>query len=110
MSSFTRRLQRRILRSSPDYEPAPQPTIIRKDGSYKTLRPTRGWLEMSALRVLMQFKLADILTGSIATPKPAKQSKLWRKPMAVPEGTITRQQRRAKHPHADVTAAMRAAV
>jgi hypothetical protein len=50
MSSFTRTLQRRALRKSPDYTPKPQLTQIHPDGSYHVLHPTRGWRFVCAAR------------------------------------------------------------
>ncbi len=48
MTSLQRKLARaKGFRAGSDAE---QPTVIYRDGSYKTLHPTRGWQRVSALR------------------------------------------------------------
>lgn len=96
MSSFPRRLQRKAARKNPDYETPSQPTVMREDGGYKTLRPTGGWLDVSILRMVAQFKLAAILERAyVPTGRTRKPSKVWRTPAPATPSTETRQQRRA---------------
>lgn len=96
MSSFTRTIQRRNLRNKPDYESAPQPTRDKQRGEgYATLHPTKGWLEVAALRYFAQMKMAQILTSYIPrvrTERPRKNYSTF-KPVSVVE-VVTRQQRR----------------
>ncbi len=93
MSSFIRNLQRKIKRNHPDYEPAPQPTIIEGDG-YQTLRSTKGWIRISNRRLAAQFKMAHMLDHVLA-PRSKTPPREYRKPMPVPPGRETWQQRRA---------------
>jgi len=98
MSSFIRNLQRRAARKNPDYESQPQVTQVRDDGSYRTLRPTKGWLEMSAIRYLATMKLAQILEKAyVPRVSRKKPSKVWKEtqPKPMVQGRETRQQLRA---------------
>lgn len=61
MSSLLRRIQRKKLRNSPDYDPKPQPTFPTGDGGYWTLRPTKGWIKISGARLRAQRMMAQIL-------------------------------------------------
>lgn len=94
MSSFPRRLQRKIQRAHPDYEPKPQVTVVRPDG-YKTLRVTRGWIFISNRRLEAQRRMAHML-NHVIMPRRKKAPKIWRKPAPVPPSTETRQQRRRR--------------
>jgi len=62
MSSYIRNIQRKAAKQRPDYEPKPTPTIVLKHG-YKVLRPTKGWLFMSARRLEAQRKMAAMLSS-----------------------------------------------
>ncbi len=98
MSSYIRNIQRRILRANPAYEPAKQITEVREDGSYRTLRFTKGWLEVAAITVLAQMKMANILSSRyMPLVRKGKTQKPYAAtmPKPVPQGTETRQQRRA---------------
>lgn len=57
MSSALRRQQRRIARARSDYEPKTRAFRHHKDGSYDVLRPTKGWLHVSAARLRAQFRI-----------------------------------------------------
>ena len=94
MSSFVRRLQRKAARQRSDYEPAPQPTVMKEDGGYKTLRPTKGWIEFAAIRIAAQMALARILERDIPIVRNRKPRKVWRPDAPVPPSVETRQQRR----------------
>lgn len=50
MSSLPRRIQRRLQKKLGTFENKPQPTVIDPDGGYRTLRPTKGWIKVSAKR------------------------------------------------------------
>jgi hypothetical protein len=50
MSSLVRRIERNILRRQGTWEGKPQPVVNTKDGGYRTLRPTKGWLKVSGKR------------------------------------------------------------
>lgn len=93
MSSRLRTLQRRALRKRADYTPAGQPTKVFPDGGYRTLRPTKGWLVMSARRLLARLTVAAI-TNHDLPERVRKLPKVWREPAPVPPSTETRQQRR----------------
>lgn len=95
MSSLVRRIQRKVMRKRPDYEPRAQVTEVYDDGSYSVLRPTKGWAYFSARLLSAQSRMASILDHFIPerTHKPAK---LWRKPAPPAPSTETRQQRRHK--------------
>lgn len=95
MSSLVRRIQRRVLRKRSDYEPAPQAVETFKDGSYSTLRPTKGWAHFSARRLAAQRRMAQMLDHFIPE-RIRKPAKLWRKPAPPAPSTETRQQRRHK--------------
>lgn len=100
MSSFPRTLQRRKMRAHPDYEPKPQVTIVNDDGSYLTLRPTKGWMFVSARRAAADMaakhqEMAVRLNAITAAARTKKPSKVYRQQVSVPAGTETRQQRRA---------------
>ncbi|MDR7061990.1 MULTISPECIES: hypothetical protein [unclassified Sphingopyxis] len=90
MSSFTRRIQRKVIRSAPDYEPRPQPTKVFADGSYRTLG-RRGWTFISAKRLAAQRKMAAML-DHVLPVRMRKPAKLWRKPAPPAPSTVTRQQ------------------
>lgn len=94
MSSGIRNMQRKVLRASPDYEPAPQPMIELPDGGYMTLRPTKGWITISGARLWAQGVIAELRSRKLPT-RPKKAPKLYRKPAAVPPAVDTRQRRRA---------------
>lgn len=95
MSSFTRTIERGILRSNPDYESAPQQFRMKPDGGYATLRPTKGWLEVAAIRIYAQHKLAAILSRNVPIVRVKRDAKNYStfKPVTVVE-RVTRQQRR----------------
>lgn len=95
MSSFTRTIQRRIMRSNPDYESAPQPVRMNKDGGYSTLRPTKGWFDVAAVTIYAQHKLAQILSRDIPIVRVKRDRKNYStfKPVTVVD-VVTRQQRR----------------
>lgn len=57
MSSLTRRIEKRILKKQDRWKGSEQPVRHRRDGGYSTLRPTKGWLIVSAKRLAAQFKL-----------------------------------------------------
>lgn len=90
MSSMIRRLQRRIERSRPDYEPKPQHTIVYSDGSYSTNTGSK-WVFMSAARLNAQRIIASIFDRP-RLPTRKKPAKVWRKPHPAVPNTITRQQ------------------
>lgn len=90
MSSFIRRIQRKVLRSAPDYEPHPQPTQVFKDGSYRTLG-RKGWRFFSARRLAAQRKMATML-DHVPAIRMRKTPKVWRKPAPPAPSTVTRQQ------------------
>lgn len=87
-------MQRRALRQRADYEPTPQPTIVKKDG-YKTLRPTKGWVWMSNARLAAQQAMSRML-DHVLPDRRKKPPKVWRKLAPPAPATETRQQRRAK--------------
>jgi hypothetical protein len=63
MTSFCRKLKRARCRRTGEKWPArEQPTIVFQDGGYVTLRPTKGWLRMSAPRVRAQLRMASMLS------------------------------------------------
>lgn len=90
MSSFTRRIQRKVIRSAPDYQPRPQFTRVFDDGSYLTLG-RRGWSFISAKRLAAQRKMAQIL-DHVPGIRMRKKPKLWRKSAPPAPSTVTRQQ------------------
>ena len=51
MPSLTRRMQRKTARLNGNYEGTPQPVVKLRDGGYRTLHPTKGWLKVSGKRV-----------------------------------------------------------
>lgn len=61
MSSLLRRMQRKVLRSKPDYQSKPQITRV-EDDAYWTLRPTKGWVRISYRRLNAQRAMAFLLT------------------------------------------------
>lgn len=90
MSSITRRIQRKAVRSAAGYEPRPQFTRVFKDGSYLTLG-RRGWTFMSAKRLEAQRKMAAML-DHVLPVRMRKKPKVWRKPAPPAPSTVTRQQ------------------
>ena len=93
MSSLPRRMQRKFARQSPDYEPAAQPTIYRKDGGYKTLTPTKGWRVFSARRLESQIGMAKLLEHDIPQRRKKPRKEYLRPAPPAPE-TMTRQRQR----------------
>lgn len=98
MSSALRRMQRRALRKRPDYEPRPQVTQDKGEG-YRTLRPTKGWLDVSPLRLLGMKRMAELAGSAVARYRRKKAAAdLYRfQKRAAPESwpsVETRQQRR----------------
>lgn len=57
MSSFLRRLQKKILRKRSEYTPTEPAIRYYKDGGYSVLRPTKGWLKVSAKRAQLWGKV-----------------------------------------------------
>lgn len=60
MSSLLRTLQRKRQRRNGTFEAAPQPTEADESG-YVTLRPTKGWMRMTAKRLVAQRRMAYLL-------------------------------------------------
>ncbi len=58
MSSLLRRQQRKLARVNGSYETKPRAFKYHKDGSYEVLRPTKGWLRVSAARLRAQLYLS----------------------------------------------------
>ena len=70
MSSFTRRLGRKIAKKTMTTEEISaakgaktQSFRQHSDGSYDTYHPTRGWKHVSARRVAGQMRMAQLLGG-----------------------------------------------
>jgi len=98
MSSFLRRIQRKVARKNKTFEPMPQATVVYDDGSYHTLRPTKGWIYFSIKRVRAErlmaahFERASVRDMSIMR-RAKKSPKIYHTPKPVPPSTETRQQR-----------------
>lgn len=60
MSSLLRRQQRKIARAAAGYETRSRVFEYFPDGSYRVLRPTKGWRYVSAARLRAQFRLGQI--------------------------------------------------
>lgn len=58
MSSFIRNIQRRALRASPNYKPAPWAYKADETG-YSSLHPTHGWQRVSYRRYAAERVMAD---------------------------------------------------
>jgi hypothetical protein len=95
MSSYLRTIQRRAARKASNYEAPPQPTRTFVDGSYETLRPTKGWLRLSIARLWAQQRLAQML-DHVLPERTRKPRKVWREPGPDVPYAETRQQRRAR--------------
>ena len=63
MTSLTRKMKRaRFRRNGQTWPTRQQPTIVHADGSYHTLRPTKGWIFISAARLRAQHRMAGLLS------------------------------------------------
>ena len=61
MTTFGRKMRRNAFRrSGREWAARQQPTFALPDGGYCTLRPTKGWLPVSAARLRAQAKLRSI--------------------------------------------------
>lgn len=95
MSSYLRNLQRKIARNRASYEPKEQPVRHYKDGSYSTLRPTRGWLRVSLRRVWAMSRVAQLL-DHVLPERSKKPRKVYHQSRPCPPSVDSRQQRRAR--------------
>lgn len=94
MSSPARRMQRKALRSRPEWKEREQPTIVHADGGYSTLSGGR-WHHFSGRRVAAGLAINRLL-DHVLPDRPRKPAKVWRKPAPCLPGRETRQQRRAE--------------
>ena len=92
MSSFIRNIQRKIVRTQPDYESSPQPTVAHDDGSYVTLRATRGWIRMSARRLAAQMQMAHLLNPRFIPAAEKREPRDYRGRLSAPGRTAVLRQ------------------
>lgn len=77
------RRRRKQARIAAEKVGAPQPVRV-FDGGYEVLRPTKGWLRVSARRLEAQRRMAAMLTSALPTTSSLKirrnEDPAWRKP------------------------------
>lgn len=98
MSSLARRMQRKVLRSRPEWKEREQPTVVHADGGYSTLSGGR-WHTFSGRRVRAGMAMNRLL-DHVLPERQRKAPKVWRNAAPVPPPTETRQQRRWAARHA----------